>query len=96
MVGEQLIEPSKAMSEPPREHPSLPVSMALIEARDMVDDAQSPHFRAHGFEGAMAGAVFVRYPLQCRQELILGPLQFHEDAQECTLLILVAWEKKLR
>ena len=83
------------MLKPPREYPSLPVSMTLVEARDMVDDTQSPHFGAHGFKAAMADTVFVRYGLKDRQELVGRPFELYEDCEENTLVPLVSREQYL-
>ena len=95
VAGEQLIEPSKATGEPPREHPALPISVALVEARDVVDDAQSAHSGAHGFEGATADAVSVRDGLEDWQELVWRPFELYEDCEEDALVRLVSREQYL-
>ena len=69
--------------------------MALVEARDMVNDAQSPHLGADGLERAVTDAVLVRDGFEDRQELVWRPFELYEDCEENALVRLVSREQYL-
>ena len=67
--------------------------MTLVEARDMVNNAQSPHLCPDGFKRAMADSVSVRDGFKGGQEPVWRPFEFYEDCEECSLMVLIAWER---
>ena len=83
------------MLEPSGEHPALPVSMALVEARDMVNDAESAQLGADCCECTMADGVLVRDWFQYGQKLVRRPFQFYEDGEKHALVRLVSRKQYL-
>ena len=67
--------------------------MFLVEARYVVDNSQAAHFRADRLQHASAQSMALGEWLQRPQELVIGPLQFHEDGEEDSLMILITWEE---
>ena len=70
--------------------------MFLVEARDVIDEAEASHFGSHRFEYAAAQVVLVRYRLEGGKELSVGPLYLDVDCEEDALVVLVSGEQNGR
>jgi hypothetical protein len=78
-----------------RKHPAFPVSVSFVEARYMVNEAETAHLAADNFKHPGAEAVSVANRTEAGQELPRGVLQLYKDSQKYPLMAAVARKKKL-
>jgi hypothetical protein len=73
-----------------REDPAFAVTVLLVEAADMVNEAEATHLGPDGFADAPAELILVRDRFERGEKLVLGPLEFHEDRDEYLPVVPVA------
>ena len=96
MFGGEFRQTRQASFKSSGKDPPFAVSALAAESAYVIDDSESAHFGADGFESPRADFVFLGDRFECGQELILRPLEFHEDGEERDLVIPVSRKQDAR